>query len=276
MKNLLFGIVCFRERFWECESFTSLLASFDNDHADTEINIFIFDNTDLQDWVLTAPEYPPHVKLNYVHYQNNPGIAFAYNYIADIAKGNKFEWLVFLDQDSNLPNKAYKVYEKFASENSQGIAAPKVFANNKLISPSYYRFFRSSLISEPLEDSLKFNNVTCINSGLMVHVSDYFRAGGYSEKLRLDFCDHEFIERASKKIDKLHLLNFRLDQNFSTDTNDLEKALFRYRLFLKDLKAYREIHHNSKLIFFTVDLPHLLRLTAQYKTFAFLKVRSAV
>lgn len=273
MKNILFGIVCFREHFWESESFLGLINSYNQSNDQKEINIFIFDNTDLPNWELEPPKFSANVKLNYIHFSANPGIALAYNRIADFAKNNHFQWLVFLDQDSALPMNAYEIYQNFANLNKDGIAAPKVISNNKIISPSYYKYYRTSPIVE-IGNRIKLRNVTCINSGLMISVSSYFLSGGYSSALRLDFCDHEFIERASQKLENLNLLNFTIHQDFSTDTNDLQKAIFRYKLFLKDLKAYRKIHKNTILINLRVDLPHLLRLTLQYKTLAFFKVRA--
>lgn len=275
MKNILFGIVCFRERFWECESFTSLINSYNAFEGFNEINIFVFDNTDLQDWALEWPSFPKDINLNYVHFNTNPGISFAYNEIANFAKKNSFDWLVFLDQDSLLPINAYEIYNNFALLEKEGIAVPKVYSNNKLISPSYYKYYRTSPVFESIVKGMKLQNITCINSGLMISVVSYFSSGGYDSNLRLDFCDHEFIERASKKLNYLNVLDFVLHQDFSTDTNDLNKAIFRYKLFLKDLKTYRKIHYNTILINLRVDLPHLLRLTLQYKTLAFFKVRFA-
>lgn len=272
-KKILFGIVCFRERFWECTSFTDLIKSYKTCGSLKEINVFIFDNTDLKDWELELPKFPANIKLNYVNFNANPGISFAYNHIADFGNNNHFEWLVFLDQDSALPSNAYEIYENFALTNNENIAAPKVFSDRRLISPSYYKYYRTSPIVEDIGKELKLQNVTCINSGLMISVNSYFSTGGYNGNLRLDFCDHEFIERASQKLSYLNLLDFVIHQDFSTETNDLQKAIFRYKLFLKDLKTYQKIHNNTVLIYLRVDLPHLLRLTLQYKTLEFIKVR---
>ena len=71
---------------------------------------------------------------------------------------------------------------------------------------------------------------------------------------------------------ELHILPYELHQNFSTDTNTLEQVLFRFRLFDKDLSAFKK-NRNKLLITLLVDFPHLLRLTMQYKTLAFLKIK---
>lgn len=273
MKKVLFGIVCFRERFWECDSFISLLNAYNSSGSYDDINVFVFDNTDFDDWKLQPPDLSANIKLNYASFINNPGIAFAYNFIADFANSNNFEWMVFLDQDSLLPTNAYQVYVNYTLLNSEGIAVPKVESKNKLISPSKYEYYRTSPLLNSIEKSLKLEKITCINSGLMISVSSFLSIGGYNEKLRLDFCDHEFIERASAKINYLNLLDFTLHQDFSTDTNELDKSIFRYKLFLADLETYKKIHDGNFLISLRVDLPHLLRLTFQYKTFKFLKVR---
>lgn len=63
---ILFGIVTYRERFWECKSFKSLYHSFKKDKEDDKIHIFIFDNTDIEDWDLTTPTFQD-IKLEYTN-----------------------------------------------------------------------------------------------------------------------------------------------------------------------------------------------------------------
>lgn len=273
MGKIQFGIVCFRVLYWECESYISLVRSYILNNKGEFLNIFVFDNTDFHEWFDHHPTLPPFVRINYIRARDNPGISKAYNAIAEFSSMQRMDWIVFLDQDTALPENFYSVYSGFAQSATKGIAVPTVYSDRKLISPSYYRFFRTAEIRDVPQDSLKLQNITCINSGLMISVNDFYRIGKYNEKLRLDFCDHEFIERASKKIRDIHILNIRLYQDFSTDSNDISSALFRYGLFIKDLKTYQNIHHHNPLVLLLVDLPHLLRLTIQYRSLLFIKKR---
>ena len=50
-KSLLFGIVTYKEKYWECDAYISLLESFKNDNKeDEDLFIFIVDNTDIEHW----------------------------------------------------------------------------------------------------------------------------------------------------------------------------------------------------------------------------------
>ncbi len=270
--NILFGIVTYKEKYWECDSFISLVKSHQNfDGEREELNVYVFDNTDLLDWNLYPMEFKD-ININYFHQNDNKGISFAYNHISEFAKKNDFEWIVFLDQDSKLDGNCFDEYVNKSKVVNQVIAVPRVYSNKVLISPSIYKYYRSKLISNIKGDILNFKNISCINSGIIINTQFFYQVGGYCEKLRLDFCDHEFIERVSKKVNTLGILNYNINQNFSSETDNKIKAVFRYKLFVKDIKAYALIK-KSYLVKFTVDLPHLIKLTLKYKSLDFIKIR---
>lgn len=268
--NVIFGIVCYKEKFWQCSSFLTLLKSFQL-YNSGKISIFIFDNTDSEDWFTEYPQFSENIKIIYSRDKKNPGISHAYNIIAEYAKEQDFENIVFLDQDSLLPDNVYSSYMTFAKMELK-VAAPKVISQGKLISPSKYKYYRSFSYGDIETDKIILKGNSCINSGLFINTELFFKAGGYNKDLRLDFCDHDFIERLSSFTEYLYILPYELNQNFSTNTNTLEQAIFRYRLFTKDLIAFKK-NKNKILITFSVDIPHLLRLMLQYKTLAFFKVR---
>lgn len=269
--KILFGIVCFREKFWETLSFRTLLSSAKS--TNKQISIFIFDNTDNENWNIEEEYNPVNAyRLQYIHNPNNPGIAVAYNTIAKYAKDNQFSHIVFLDQDTELPPDFSLEYSKIAEKNTE-FAIPLIFEKGKLLSPSIYKNYRSYFYDEIKDDVIKSENNSCINSGLMIKTDLFFKAGGYNEALRLDFCDHEFIKRVGKLTKSMNIIPIKLEQNFSTNTNSLDKALFRYALFTKDMKTFKKINHDDYKITLFVDIPHLIRLTLQYKSLAFIKQR---
>ncbi|MGY3055258.1 GT2 family glycosyltransferase [Pedobacter sp. UYEF25] len=271
--KLLFGIVTYREKFWDCASYCSLIKSHQGGNNQSPLHIFIFDNTDQQGWCLASPPVGEHVKIQYHHAPNNPGISVAYNTIAQYGKDNQLPWLVFLDQDTSLPKDFYKKYTEFLNRTANfSIAAPKIYTEKGLMSPSKFIGYRSHPLGQITTDFLPLKNITCINSGLLVNTLFFFDCGCYNEDLRLDFCDHDFIERAASKTNRLYIIPIELRQNFSTETNSKEQALVRYKLFYQDLKKYRR-NRNKSLLFFLIDLPHAFKETYRYKTLSFLKIR---
>ncbi|WP_073369822.1 hypothetical protein [Flavobacterium fluvii] len=272
MKNsVLFAIVTYKEKYFECLSFLSLFQSF-GVYGKGKLNVFIFDNTDFDEWNVTINEMRD-VNINYFHQKDNRGISFAYNRIYDFAKNNNFEWIVFLDQDTTLPVETYDVYSKKAlNDKQQMLAAPLVFSNEKIISPSKTNFYQK-LISKPIVPGvLDLKNTTCINSGLMVATHLYGAVGGYNEKLKLDFCDHDFIDRAKKEVNSFEVLKLKFVQDFSSDNNTKIQSISRYKIFVKDYKNYSKTR-NKLLLFIKIDLKHLLKLTYKFRTLVFIKIR---
>lgn len=272
--NLIFGIVCYREKYWETQSFKDLIDSFRSYNSHSDLCICIFDNTDTEDWghedwSLTDS----NIRLDYFRDSSNPGIAAAFNHFATVAQSQHIDWIVFLDQDTSLPLDFYEKYFLQAQKsNSCNLVLPKVYSNSALISPSHYKWYRTSHIKEPLLEEIELNSITAINSGLMVKRDFFLKNGGYNKNLRIDFCDHEFIERINGKGHYASILDISLQQDFSAETNDLKKAIFRYKMYVGDLKAYAT-NKNKFLFFMRVDLPHLLKLVFKYKSLSFVNIR---
>lgn len=272
MKNdLLFAIVTYKEKYFECLSFISLVRSFEA-YKQEELNVIIVDNTDLDNWDVAKIEIE-NLNINYFHQKDNPGISFAYNRINDFAVENQFQWIVFLDQDTSLPIETYKVYAERASRTTGNLmAVPIVLSNKKIISPAKYLFYRSIKFNKIDQKVLNFKNVSCINSGLMVDVNFFKLIGGYNEKLKLDFCDHDFIEKVKKTEYFLDILQLELIQDFSSDNNTKQQSLTRYEIFVKDIKQF-SINRNAIYLFLFVDMPHLIKLIYKHKSFYFYKIR---
>ena len=61
--------------------------------------------------------------------------------------------------------------------------------------------------------------------------------GGYNEKLKLDFCDHDFIEKVKKKICFLEILNIDFIQDFS---ERFPALLAEYHTLLTDNRIWKQ------------------------------------
>ena len=271
--NILFCIVCFREKFWETESFRDLVNSYQISQSQLNLNIHVFDNTDIEKW--SIEDYVPiyNINIHYTHNSKNPGISAAFNYFANFANEKAFEWLVFLDQDTTLPRCFYQTYlDNTKHIKNNWIAFPLVSTTKCLISPSYYFLYRTKVIKKELLNEIELNSVTAINSGLMIKTQKFLEYGGYNENLRIDFCDHEFIERLNGKKIFATILAVNLQQDFSAETNNKKKSIERYKMYTKDLKNYRK-NKNKLLFFLRVDFPRLLKEIYKNKSLEFLKIR---
>ena len=273
-KSLLFGIVTYKEKYWECDSYISLLESFKNDNKeDEDLFIFIVDNTDIEHWNIEKKISDKNVCIKYVNLKN-PGISVAYNKIIDYASLENFRWVVFLDQDTKLPLDSYQKYKKESLQNNinNPIKIPLIYSNNDLMSPSVYKNYRSYKLNIGNNELLSLDNISCINSGLMISTSFFIKVGGYNTGLKLDFCDHDFIEKVKNHTNFVKILKLKLIQNFSADTHTKEQAINRYKIFCKDIETFY-VKRNKAKVFFYVDLPHLLKLSYKHNSLEFLKIR---
>ncbi len=273
-KNMLvFSIVVYNEFFWESITFNSLLSSFSKNKNNEEINIYIYDNS-VRSQNIDFPEFENDINIKYFAFNENRGISKAYNHLVNLALKDGFKWIVFLDQDTMLSLDFYHKYFDSICEleqSSNKMAVPVVKSKEHILSPFIYINFRSRFLNEP-PSLINLNKHSAINTGILIECNYFNKIGGYNEKLFLDFCDHDFFDKLRGFDNTIRVINTELKQDFSTDTNTLHKALIRYSIFYSDLKAYKKDRNRFKL-FFLVDLPHLIRLTLQHRTFKFIIYR---
>ncbi|MDF2553890.1 MAG: glycosyl transferase, group 2 family protein [Chryseobacterium sp.] len=270
--SILFGIVCYREKFWETQSFKDIVMSHKKSSLDNQLLLSIYDNTDFKEWnvLQDCPSYD-NVIINYKHDSSNSGIAIAFNYFAEFSKNKNLQWIVFLDQDTSLPSDFFNKYVKKTLNTDKNILFPKIYIGKHLFSPSHYNWFRTSEIKE-IQSDIMLHNITAINSGMMIKTDFYLQNGGYNKNLRIDFCDHEFIERINNRQIFADIIDVCLHQEFSSKTNKKKKSLERYKLYCNDLKVYRK-NKNKLLFFLAVDLPHLLKEIYRNRSLKFFKIR---
>lgn len=270
--SIVFSLVVYNELYWEVQSFKTLISSYSNCGTSELLNIYIFDNTLIQ----KKTEMPTfeNVNIKYITFGENRGISKSYNYLVDVASKEGFEWIVFLDQDTRLSMDFYPKYIETISRlnlKKVDIAVPIVKSGTKILSPSLYKNFRTKLL-DSIPSIICLNDYSAINSGLLINCEFFSKVGGYNEELFLDFCDHDFFLKIKQYRKSIFIIDTVLQQDFSAETDSMDKALTRYKLFTKDLKSFKR-NRNQLILLFLVDIPHLLKLLLKYKSLKFLKYR---
>jgi rhamnosyltransferase len=139
--------------------------------------IFVFDNSDLPnsqiiDKIKSIP------KIVYYTEKKNCGIGYALNYAARWAVDNGYEYILTMDQDSVASNDmVYKLYKEFQKFDSVAISSPWIIQKN-------------NFIKSKITKSYAVNR--CITSGSLIRLQNYFKVGGYDEKLFIDYIDFDF------------------------------------------------------------------------------------
>ena len=268
--EIVFGIVTYKEIFWKTVTFVNLINSIREYTNPNRVIIYVVDNTNIEGWYVEVPkEYK-----DFVIYEKmwNPGISVAYNKIQKYALNNNIEWIVLLDQDTTLPTNTIDIYMKSINRRDIRIKAPIVYIEKGILSPSIYKNYHSFLLKNLSPGIMSFKNISCINTGLMINTLFFEEVGGYNEDLKLDFCDHDFIERVKKKTDMLEILSISFYQDFSSATHTKEQAIERYKRYIIDFKVFKKTR-NKILLLLGVDFPRLLKLSIKYKTLEFFKIR---
>ena len=209
MNNILFVIVCYKEKYWETKTFSDLLHSYNVGKTTSPLSIFIIDNTDFEGWNIDGkPVDLSNIKIDYINLKN-PGISVAYNNAFEYAVKNFFQWIVFLDQDTTLPSETFQVYKHTALINNIDlpIKVPLIYySEGKLLSPSKYINYKYRALSiNKNVPKINLKKVSCINTGLMIYTDFFLKNDKYDETLRLDFCDHDFIERSKRHIKEINV-----------------------------------------------------------------------
>ncbi|WP_407241776.1 glycosyltransferase [Escherichia coli] len=221
-------IVLYKKKIEECESLFSLIKM---DGILTYIDtIYIHDNS--------ANENQPikkygTFKVKYYGDGYNHGVSKAYNDACRYAKENGYTWLLLLDQDTQFPENALNEYCcGINSYPGLPLYVPVLRTKDDIIcSPCAYRWHRGFTPRQLKIGVNSLNEFSPINSGMLIRVESFIAAGGYNEKVYLDFSDFQFIERVRIVQDKFCIINLEAKQDFSNDTNDVRSLISRFKIY---------------------------------------------
>jgi hypothetical protein len=230
-------------------------------------DILVYDNS-------IQNKYNEKFSANVAYYKHDPannGVGGAYNYAAKFGAGLHKQWLILLDQDTDVsPDyfaEFYKALKKFPAEK---LFCPTVRANSKIISPVYYFAYRAFGYSKPKTGLLKSRDYTIINSGLAIKLSSLEELGGYDNDLLLDYSDHYFFSKYKKRnqyfvaIDcvNVHSLSANSDNTFEVAHKRFKKFCISSIIYAKKVNSYSPL----VWLFFRT-----LKLTLKFSTIEFFK-----
>lgn len=174
---------------------------------------YIFENNDYTKIIVdNTPNRNLALKgtnLYYIPLKENYGIAKALNVGFKKAKELEAQWVLTMDQDSELPANMIEEYIKFINEGHHdiGIIAPLINVYQgecKRQSDSYFE------INEAL------------TSGSFINMQAYDASGGFKEDMYIDSVDFEFCWNIKSHGFKVFQLNKVLMQHQLGDTHDIK------------------------------------------------------
>ncbi len=221
--------------------------------------ILLYDNT--------PPASPPFDLAEHVEYfasQANTGLADAYNLAAAKARVEGFDWLLTLDQDTELPvdfiSQMTELAHKYASNAEIAAIVPHISAGNRNVSPNWFaggmfpRWFPKGYHGVP------DNPVFAFNSGTLVRISALESVGGYSPLFWLDNCDAYLFRQIEKKHWKVFVAGrIQLQHDFSMLDITNKMSLFRYKNAVEAGSAFFDLEMGR-----LAGIEHTFRLMRRY------------
>lgn len=263
MPSVLYILVIYGREAAEAEAMRTLFAG----HEERLQHLFIYDNS-------PSPHTPPQGIAHYVHDPSNGGLGRAYNTACRYAETKGYEWLLLLDQDTTFPPDAIDKYESaMATHPETDMIAPRHMVNGgKYLSPTHYRMKTSHLQNSTPTGTVAFKDACPINSGLLVTVKSFIKAGGYDEPVWLDFSDIRFIEKYRKHYNTFYVMpDLVCQQSYSGLDTDPEKVFQRFCIYLQCAAAYPRDSWTDTLALTVTTLRPTLSHTIRQRTLRYLK-----
>ncbi|MGB0177905.1 MAG: glycosyltransferase [Owenweeksia sp.] len=256
--NILAVIVIYEKTLEESRSFQSIQPLLDKG-----LKVLIFDNS-------PSPQNIPE-DLLYHHSPENKGVSGAYNFAAVKAKDLGCRWLWLLDDDTLVDPEFLNEAEAFANQDYE-LYVPKIYSNQRLLSPFGIKRSITFRLDHVNTGRHKLAELRPINSGMLISLAAFNKAGGYNPELPLDFSDIEFTDRLARVLPDLYVSKVHFEQAFSGDERPpFEKALTRFRTYARAASVYAESATHPKNVKKQL-LRRAVRLSARYFSLSFISV----
>ena len=224
----------------------------------------VYDNSP-DDFQQDMGRIPPHAV--YVRDTANGGLSIAYNRAAAYALEHHYDRLLLLDEDTVFPVGMYSQMQAC----SAALCVPRILLKDgTCFSPSHWRAGRVRGADLP-PGRHPLSRYLPINSGLCVSLDAFFRAGGYNEKVRLDFSDFQFTIRLRHVEPFFTLLDCEGRQDFSNEKTSHPQLHARYLKYLDGARNLQGCTLMERMKVAWLVCLHTLALTKRTRRADYLK-----
>jgi len=260
--NITCVIVLYKCEIENSQTINSFYRIFRNNlNSINNINIIIYDNgNNNQSLNILFPE-----KFNYFNSENNDGLAVAYNYAFTRAIENNSDWLLLLDQDTELPlNYFNSLIDSFGKVNTNKkikAVVPKVYYSNNYFSPS--KVLIGGILRPINMDFIGIydREIFAIGSGSALKVDFINSIGGFNTNFWLDSLDRWIYHKINEISGEVYVTDIRIKHELSILDYDNLISIERYKniiyyesLFMKNYKsAFENIIFHVRLLFRAIN-----------------------
>ncbi|MFT6841556.1 MAG: rhamnosyltransferase [Psychroserpens sp.] len=274
LSNLGFILVLYKQEIKDSTTFQSLNKSVEYLGQEQKADLFVYDNSPMvRQEVTNLVDHK--FNIYYVHDIENSGVSKAYNEGWKWAHSFGKSWLVLLDQDTFFPNYSISKYlDSINLFSNVNLHVPILFVNDKIYSPCKIFFTRGFNWNSVKPSHYNLNNKGLLNSGILISLDSYERAGGYNEKIPLYFSDFDFVNRLRKNAETLKVIDIRCEHTLSDVIRiDKKSAFLRFKYYCSG--AAETYQGTSSIIFaFIMVFLRAIKLSFKFKSIRFLKIFS--
>lgn len=224
LTDTLVVVVLFRKRMNESLSLRSL--STQTIPAYQKMDVMVYDNSSQSDW-RTNCEGNPIFNWTYIPDRSNPGVSKAYNQGFEVARRQHKQRLLLLDQDTLFPAGTLSAYAAAITKyNNPPLLAPILKSHNKIYSPCRQVCNWCFSLPSVTTGEVPVSGKSLLNSGMCIHLDAFEKAGGFDERIPLDFADHDFMKRYRTHFNSFVLLDVICSHGFRTRKNKTSVMLW--------------------------------------------------
>ncbi len=228
-------------------------------------DVLVYDNSPSP---LNAPLATGNPHIIYHNDGHNRGVSAAYNLGYRVATERGYGFVLLLDQDTRFaPGYIAALEYAICAHPEEDLFVPNLSYGDGLpFSPVSITALRARGCRLPA-GSHAWGGFLPVNSGACIRTTAFERAGGYNEKIRLDFADFDFFNRLQAVTPRFYVIEKDAAQNFSNEETDAGKLLTRYRFYLEGARAV-----TGRRRFFLHVVRHTLALAIRTRRTDFLRL----
>jgi rhamnosyltransferase len=271
MEEYITVIVLYKCLLKESETFRSLLASAIN-HRQL-LDVIIYDNSPLP---MPMEVYDfAYLNITYISDPDNGGVSAAYNAAARIGGDRSKKWLILFDQDTALPVDILKQYCSSVSSNSyyQLFAPIMVSSHDRVISPCRFILNKGFSTNNRTVGVRSLAMHSLINCGLCISLEAFNNLKGFDEEFKLDYSDHDFINRFKIFVDtNVFLINAVVKHNLSVfEKNSLLSDKARFIYYNHAVLRYSQLYGGK--LFSAINLIlRCMKLSLSHRSLQFVRI----
>jgi glycosyltransferase involved in cell wall biosynthesis len=243
LPNILAIIVLYKTRPNESTAFTTLVAELKRvQQPDDRLRVLLYDNSSgtqpLED------DFPPYVFYHAAGH--NTGIAGAYNYALSIARREGFNWMLTLDQDTQLPVDFLAQLRDLALRLEQneeiGAIVPQLSHAGRPLSPFRIRpLGQSNLL--PGFVGMARGEICALNSASLFRVRALNEIGGFDPRFWLDYQDYYVFRQLHRQGKRVWVAGeIQVEHNLSLLSEKQSPGLDRFRNFLQAESVFCDLY----------------------------------